>query len=117
MLEKALQAVNPTEPDADANRQWIRFMAEHEQAEIQESESAPAMDGSELVPWRGQDLGMSTSLDHSIYFHRPSSFRADEWLLAEMETPWAGHGRGLVVQKIWSMDGTLVATCIQEVWS
>lgn len=55
------------------------------------------------------------SLDHSIYFHNPLAFRADEWMLTEMESPWAGEGRGLAIQKIWSKDGTLIATCTQEV--
>ena len=34
--------------------------------------------------------------------------------LTEMETPWAGDGRGLVVQRIWSKEGVLIATCTQE---
>lgn len=55
------------------------------------------------------------SLDHSIYFHNPLAFRADEWMLTEMESPWAGEGRGLAIQKIWSKDGVLIATCTQEV--
>jgi len=59
-------------------------------------------------------IGMMVSLDHSIFFHNPRGFRADEWLLTEMFTPWAGDGRGLVMQRIWSGDGTLIATCTQE---
>lgn len=62
-----------------------------------------------------RQVGMMVSLDHSIYFHNPRAFRADEWMLTEMESPWAGEGRGLAVQKIWSQDGTLIATCTQEV--
>lgn len=57
------------------------------------------------------------SLDHSIYFHNPRAFRADEWMFIERESPWAGEGRGLALQKIWSQDGTLIATCTQEVCS
>ncbi|KAF2162167.1 hypothetical protein M409DRAFT_58604 [Zasmidium cellare ATCC 36951] len=60
------------------------------------------------------EIGMMVSLDHTIYFHEPRSFRADEWLLAESETPWSGDGRGLVFQKIFSRDGKLVASCVQE---
>lgn len=59
-------------------------------------------------------VGMMVSLDHSIYFHSPRNFRADEWMVAEAETPWAGDGRGLVMQKIFSKDGTLIASCVQE---
>ena len=54
------------------------------------------------------------SLDHTIYFHNTKALRADDWLLMEMETPWAGESRGLVVQRIWTKEGILVATCIQE---
>ncbi|KAK4239735.1 acyl-coenzyme A thioesterase 8 [Achaetomium macrosporum] len=59
-------------------------------------------------------IGMMVSLDHTIYFHNPSKVRADEWMLNEMESPWAGDGRGVVTQKIFSKDGTLLATCVQE---
>jgi len=61
------------------------------------------------------EIGMMVSLDHTIYFHNPRDFRADEWMLEEMETPWSGDHRGLVMQRIWSSEGKLVATCIQEV--
>ena len=60
-------------------------------------------------------IGMIVSLDHTIYFHNPKAFRADEWLLTEMESPWSGAGRGLVFQRIYSRDGTLIVTCVQEV--
>lgn len=61
------------------------------------------------------EIGMMVSLDHTIYFHNPRNFRADEWMFTEMETPWAGDGRGLVFQKIYSKDGVLIASCVQEV--
>ncbi|KAF2663921.1 Thioesterase/thiol ester dehydrase-isomerase [Microthyrium microscopicum] len=59
-------------------------------------------------------VSMMVSLDHTIYFHEPRRFRADEWLFTEMESPWAGDGRGLVIQKIFTQKGVLVATCVQE---
>lgn len=58
---------------------------------------------------------MMVSLDHTIYFHSPRQLRADEWLFSEVNTSWARDGRGLIHQKIWMQNGTLVATCIQEV--
>lgn len=61
------------------------------------------------------EVGMMVSLDHSIYFHEPRNFRADEWIFTEMESPWAGDGRGVVCQKMWGSDGRLIATCFQEV--
>ena len=61
------------------------------------------------------EIGMMVSLDHTIYFHNPRTFRADEWIFTETETPWAGDGRGLVFQRMYTKDGTLIATCVQEV--
>ena len=61
------------------------------------------------------EIGMMVSLDHTIYFHNPKAFRADEWMFTECESPWAGDGRGLVMQKMYTKDGTLIASCVQEV--
>ncbi|KAK8157683.1 thioesterase-like superfamily-domain-containing protein [Phyllosticta citrichinensis] len=60
------------------------------------------------------EIGMMVSLDHTIYFHNPRDFRADEWMFTEMESPWAGDGRGLVLQRMFTRDGKLIATCVQE---
>ena len=60
-------------------------------------------------------IGMMVSLDHTIYFHEPRRVLADEWMLTEMSSPWAGDERAVVMQKIFSKDGTLLATCVQEV--
>lgn len=72
--------------------------------------------GSTVEEWKGRPkLGMMVSLDHSIYFHEPKRVRADEWMLTDMESPWSGDGRGFVVQRIFAADGTLLASCFQEV--
>lgn len=63
----------------------------------------------------GAQVGMMVSLDHTIYFHRPREVKADEWMCTEMQTPWSGQGRGLVMQRIWNNEGRLVASCVQEV--
>ncbi|OIW30862.1 Thioesterase/thiol ester dehydrase-isomerase [Coniochaeta ligniaria NRRL 30616] len=60
------------------------------------------------------EIGMMVSLDHTIYFHEPDRVRADEWMFTEMVSPWAGDGRGVVYQRIFARDGTLIATCVQE---
>ncbi|KAM5346756.1 hypothetical protein ACJ41O_009761 [Fusarium nematophilum] len=71
--------------------------------------------GSNVEDWKGRpQVGMLVSLDHSIYFHEPRAVRADEWMFTEMESPWAGDGRGVVTQRIFSKDGKLLATCYQE---
>ncbi|KAH8886765.1 Thioesterase/thiol ester dehydrase-isomerase [Thozetella sp. PMI_491] len=72
--------------------------------------------GSDPNELRGRpEVGMMVSLDHSIYFHEPKRVQADEWMFTEMESPWSGEGRGVVTQRIFAKDGTLLATCVQEV--
>ncbi|CZT47698.1 related to acyl-CoA thiolesterase [Rhynchosporium secalis] len=70
--------------------------------------------GGEKNPKGLPEIGMMVSLDHSIYFHEPKAFRADEWMFTEMASPWSGDGRGVVQQHMFAADGTLVATCFQE---
>ncbi|KAF5670622.1 palmitoyl hydrolase [Fusarium heterosporum] len=71
--------------------------------------------GSDVEAWKGRaQVGMLVSLDHSIYFHEPRAVKADEWMFTDMESPWAGDGRGVVTQKIFGKDGALLATCFQE---
>ncbi|KAH8657341.1 thioesterase-like superfamily-domain-containing protein [Ilyonectria robusta] len=60
------------------------------------------------------NVEMMVSLDHTIFFHNQRHLKADQWMLSEMETPWAGDERGIVVQRIWTSEGVLVATCFQE---
>lgn len=58
-----------------------------------------------------QDIKIA-SLDHALWFHR--HFRADEWLLYSMESPWSSHGRGLARGYFFTQDGQLIATVVQE---
>jgi acyl-CoA thioesterase-2 len=53
------------------------------------------------------------SLDHAVWFHRP--FRADEWLLFDMESPSYASTRGLAHGEFFTTDGRLVASVTQEV--
>jgi acyl-CoA thioesterase-2 len=63
------------------------------------------------VQW-GQNTLMMASLDHAMWFHRP--FRADEWLLYSQTSPSAHGARGLASGHIYTRDGTLVVTVMQE---
>lgn len=57
--------------------------------------------------------GMSVaSLDHAMWWHRP--VRVDEWLLYVQNSPSASGARGLATGRIYSRDGTLVASVAQE---
>lgn len=54
----------------------------------------------------------AASLDHTIWFH--DDFRADEWLLYAMDSPWASNARGLNRGRVFTRDGKLIATVMQE---
>ncbi|HZM31479.1 MAG TPA: acyl-CoA thioesterase II [Acidimicrobiales bacterium] len=68
-----------------------------------------------LIPhggsWSDPSVFMA-SLDHAMWFHRP--FRADDWLLYAQDSPDASGGRGLSRGLVFTRNGTLVATVIQE---
>ncbi|NUS88415.1 MAG: acyl-CoA thioesterase II, partial [Streptomyces sp.] len=61
--------------------------------------------------WAVGDI-VGASLDHAMWFHRP--FRADEWLLYDQESPSASGGRGLAKGRIFTADGQLAVSVIQE---
>jgi acyl-CoA thioesterase-2 len=52
------------------------------------------------------------SLDHAMWFHRP--FRADQWLLYAQDSPVAAGGRGLARGQVFTADGDLVVSVVQE---
>jgi len=52
------------------------------------------------------------SLDHAMWFHRP--FRADRWLLYAQQSPIAAGARGLARGEIFTEDGDLVVSVVQE---
>ncbi|XP_053545438.1 acyl-coenzyme A thioesterase 8 [Bombina bombina] len=68
--------------------------------------------GTALLPHLQLRTRFMASLDHSMWFHAP--FRADEWMLYECESHWAGNCRGLVHGRLWRRDGVLAVTCAQE---
>ncbi|MEU9354130.1 acyl-CoA thioesterase II [Streptomyces griseoloalbus] len=61
--------------------------------------------------WAVGDV-VGASLDHAMWFHRP--FRADEWLLYDQQSPSAHGGRGLGQARIYTQDGRLAVSVIQE---
>src|SRR5262249_60494071 len=56
--------------------------------------------------------GSQASLDHAMWFHRP--FRADEWLLYDQRSPTAAGARGLAVGTIYTREGGLAVSVVQE---
>lgn len=45
--------------------------------------------GTALLPYPSYRARFAASLDHAMWFH--STFRSDEWMLYECESPWAGQ--------------------------
>jgi acyl-CoA thioesterase-2 len=69
----------------------------------------PAPDGGDPF-----ELGwMSASLDHAIWFHRPSA--ADQWHVHDFTSHGYLSSRGLSIGHVLSADGIHVATIAQEV--
>ena len=59
------------------------------------------------------DAGLRiASIDHAVWFHRPC--RMDEWLLCSYEAVSTSGGRGQARGSIFTGDGKLVASTIQE---
>jgi acyl-CoA thioesterase-2 len=56
------------------------------------------------------------SLDHAVWLHRPAlaGWRADQWLLYALDSPSSAACRGYNRGQIFTEDGTLVASTMQE---
>jgi acyl-CoA thioesterase-2 len=63
------------------------------------------------VNWRTPGL-QTASLDHAIWFHRPSDFNA--WHLYAQKSPSASGSRGFNLGELYNIDGRLVASTAQE---
>jgi acyl-CoA thioesterase-2 len=55
---------------------------------------------------------MGASLDHCMWFHH--DLRADEWMLYDMDSPVAHGGRGLARGFLFSREGQLKVSLVQE---
>jgi acyl-CoA thioesterase II len=63
------------------------------------------------VRWDDTEF-MGASIDHCMWFHR--AFRADEWLLYDMDSPVAHGARGLARGFLFTRTGELVVSVVQE---
>ena len=63
------------------------------------------------LAWDSPGMQMA-SLDHAMWFHRP--FRADEWLLYDQRALSTGSARGLAGGAIFTADGRLAVSVVQE---
>ena len=63
------------------------------------------------ITWLTGEMQIA-SLDHVMWFHQP--FRVDEWLLYALDSPEAHGARGLARGRVFTQDGRLVASVMQE---
>lgn len=78
-------------------------------------ESDEALLGTARLPHRGQydhESMQVASLDHSIWFHR--AVNVNEWLLYSLDSPSTSNARGYTRGEIYTAEGKLVASCMQE---
>ncbi|MGL4629566.1 MAG: acyl-CoA thioesterase, partial [Leadbetterella sp.] len=52
------------------------------------------------------------SLDHGMWFH--NDFKVDDWLLYAIDSPSASDGRGFSRGNVFTREGKLVASAVQE---
>lgn len=109
------------EPAAPVRNSWIRAVGELpvDDGTIHRALLAYVSDfrllSTALLP-HGRTIFQQTtqmaSLDHAMWFHR--EFRMDDWLLYHMDSPSASNARGFTRGHIFSRDGALVASVVQE---
>jgi len=111
---------NPT-PGPPVQNVWMRVTTPlpADDIAIQQAALAYASDMSLLstsmrphgVSWRTPGF-QSASLDHAVWFHRPSNF--NDWHLYAQKSPSASGARGFNLGEIYNIDGRLVASTAQE---
>jgi acyl-CoA thioesterase-2 len=108
-------------PDHPAvSRVWLRTSSRlTDDPRLHRSVLAYASDltllSASVVPhgtWIGDPRLQPASLDHAMWFHRPA--RADEWLLFDQVSPSASGGRGLASGRLFTHDGRLAVSVVQE---
>jgi len=62
--------------------------------------------------WSDENV-ITASIDHTLWLHT-RDFRADQWLLYVMDSPWSGGSRGLNMGSIYTQQGELIASVAQE---
>lgn len=114
-----IEKINPT-PREPLKYVWFRAAGEvPDDPRLHQAVLAYASDfellGTTMLPhgvsFVQKDI-QAASLDHALWIHRP--FRVDEWLLYRMSSSNMSNARGLAHGQIFSRDGRLVASVMQE---
>jgi len=101
---------------------WMRFPGAPDDVRTSQALLAYASDGfligTAMRPHPGVGQALShvtistTVLTHTLTFHEP--FRAGDWMLVAHEAPYAGRGRSYGRAHVFTEDGRLVASFVQE---
>lgn len=93
----------PIADSADLHRAFLAFLSDM------------GLLSSSLMPhgltWSTPGL-FSTSLDHAMWFH--DDVRLDDWVAFVMDSDWTGGARGINRGRIFTRDGRLIASVVQE---
>ncbi len=104
---------------------WIRLLADLGDDPILHlcgltfmSDAAPHRVGRASHPEAKKDMSdrdrfLGASLDHSLWFHRPT--RADQWHWFDTRSHGLAGGRGLVTGDVLTADGVHAATMAQQI--
>lgn len=118
---KRLLAEVPQEPEQDV---WFKANGDagdepivHQCLAVYESDNA--LLSTARLPHRGavkRETMQSASLDHAMWFHAAAlaDWRVDEWLLYMIDAPSASASRGYNRGLIYTTDGKLIASTMQE---
>jgi acyl-CoA thioesterase-2 len=128
MQEKAIVDLKPVTPEdlflrkAETTRAmyWIRSSSKLPDDALTQTSALAYLSDYFLTPMTIikhtvsliSDQVMMASLDHAMWFHR--ACRADEWVLVDVLSPFAGGARGFARGQLWSRDRRLVASVAQE---
>lgn len=115
---------SPFEPPTDqrhaTQRVWVRYtgpaltMPWHQQAILAYISDLVTLDPILLRhgrSWTDRAI-MGASLDHALWFHQVPD--VTRWMLLDLRSPIATGGRATATGQVWSEDGDLVCTLVQE---
>lgn len=101
---------------------WVRFEGAPDDLATSQALLAYASDGfligAAMRPHEGVGLelahrGLSTGvISHTLTFHEP--VQARDWLLLAQESPYAGRGRAYGRADVFTADGRMVASFVQD---
>ena len=97
---------------------WVRVPGGDELDERQRQivlaflSDGPLMFNSTLPHGVAMETHWATTIDQASWFHRPAD--PSQWMLFDQRSTAAADGRGMNEGRIFTADGVLLMTCVQE---